>query len=264
MSGVTGAHAHGTHRVGTARASRRDAKGMPRGLGDSRIRLRRAADGTFAGMDDATISLVELGRRLRAARFRLDLRQEDVTRWTGISASTLSRMELGRGGAVSLATWLAVSTSLGLPALAWPPADRPEWSVLERLAARGGWRRVAVGGNAIVLDRDPRPFPGLRNVQLPAERAVLVTVTVLTDVAAERQRLQHATDSMVGRTPTGRVVGGAILVVRSEANVRIAGGAWRRSHAGWIRALRDPGVAMPSRPGLAWLAARGTHLLPAA
>jgi transcriptional regulator with XRE-family HTH domain len=63
-------------------------------------------------MDAETV--VELGRRLRSARLQLRRSQRSVGAAAAVSQPVISRMELGRGGGVPLATWQAVADVVGL------------------------------------------------------------------------------------------------------------------------------------------------------
>lgn len=206
--------------------------------------------------------LLALGKRIRAARLTAGLDQRHVATIAGTSSSTISRMELGHGGRVPLDTWLAVAEALGLPPLVWSRREIPFGVALEHLATCGGWHRSGVRPDGIVLDRDPRPMAGLRHVQLPAERAVLVGVAVLTDPDAERRRVGRAIAEVSRTTAPGRLVSGTLVVSRTGMNTRIAGSLRGWSDGPWLSALRDPGVAMPGRAGWVWVAPRGTHLLP--
>ncbi|MBX6423425.1 helix-turn-helix transcriptional regulator [Thermosulfurimonas sp. F29] len=55
-----------------------------------------------------------LGEIARRARLAAGLRQEDLARRTGVSVSTIKRMESGKGAGVSLASWIAVFSVLGI------------------------------------------------------------------------------------------------------------------------------------------------------
>jgi transcriptional regulator with XRE-family HTH domain len=206
--------------------------------------------------------LLALGKRIRAVRLRAGLDQRSVAAAADTSPSTVGRMELGRGGRVPLDTWLGVARVLGLPPLGWSQPEVPYGIVLEHLCRAGGWRRSGFRADALVVDREPRPMPGLPNVQLPAERAVLIGLPVLSDPAAEWHRLQRAIADVRHTASEGRSVSGVLVVARHGSNTRVAGPSRGRSDGPWLRALRDPGVAMPGRMGWVWLAPRGTHLLP--
>ncbi len=54
------------------------------------------------------------GGRFRLARSTAGIRQVDVASQAGISRTMLARMELGRGGSISLDSWAAVASVLGV------------------------------------------------------------------------------------------------------------------------------------------------------
>jgi transcriptional regulator with XRE-family HTH domain len=206
--------------------------------------------------------LLALGKRIRSVRLRAGLDQRHVAAAAGTSPSTVGRMEIGHGGRVSLDTWLAVAEALGLPPLGWARPEVPFGVVMEGIAEAGGWRRSGLHADALIVDREPRPMAGLRHVQLPAERAVILGIPVLSDPDVEWRRLRRAIDDVHRSAPAGRSVCGVLIVSRHGSNTRMAGPSRGRSDGPWLRTLRDPGTAMPSRPGWVWLAPRGTHLLP--
>lgn len=63
--------------------------------------------------DDITLIAVRLGERIRAARIRRKLRQEDLASRTGLSRSSIQNIERGDLGC-SLAVVLQVLWNLGL------------------------------------------------------------------------------------------------------------------------------------------------------
>ena len=202
-----------------------------------------------------------LGMRIRAVRWQRGWNQAAVAEAAGTSKSVIGRMELGEGGTVTLGTWLRVADVLGLPPLTWPGHGIPFGVALQGLTAVGGWRPAGFAGDAVLLDRDPRPVETLRYVQRPAERAVLRAIPILTDPDREWDHLFDVITDVRRSAPAGRLVSGSLVVVRNGANTRVAGPMRRRSDGLWIRTLRDPSTSMPYRRGWVWLEPRGTHLL---
>jgi transcriptional regulator with XRE-family HTH domain len=95
-----------------------------------------------------------LGRRVRRARYQARKSQPAVADEVGISQSTVSRMELGRGGTVPLATWERVCEAVGLDlsAVAHTPFRLEAYAIHLRchrlvadLAAEGGWSAWTIG-----------------------------------------------------------------------------------------------------------------------
>src|SRR5699024_2902973 len=56
--------------------------------------------------------LVDSGRWLRDSRLHRGLRQRELADLTGVSTSTISRIELGQGGSVPMATWLRLADAV--------------------------------------------------------------------------------------------------------------------------------------------------------
>jgi hypothetical protein len=206
----------------------------------------------------------EMGVRLRADRHRLGLTQCDVATRSGVSPSTLSRMELGHGGDVPLRSWIAVSVVLGHDLIPATPNRTGAYVVaLTRLVDLGGWTLGGRRREVVWFDRPPRPILGYRRLQAPAERAVLAIIETMTDLDVAYARLERDVDAVRTITPPGLEVAGALVVIRSTANRRrLSATVGRRSSAPWVTALSSPTTTMPDRSGLVWLAARGTNLLP--
>ena len=208
---------------------------------------------------------IEPGRRLRDARLRRDRSMADVGAATGVSRSTQSRMELGRGGGVALETWVRLAADLGVDLFASVDDRAPAYrSALIRLAASGGWRATGLHGRALWLDRPARNATRARvRYQAPAERAVIHIAGVLTDFEAEWRWLRQAVGVASDETPPGTVVAGLLVIIRSSDNLRRStNGRWRRSTWRWLSALQEPRSLLPDQPGVAWLTPRGTHFLP--
>ena len=181
-----------------------------------------------------------------------------------MSTSTQSRMELGQGAGVALATWASVAEAVGADLFA-PELDTrgvyPE--ALAGLMASGGWSMTDRRPEAQWFERPVRPYPGLPRVQMPAERAVVRLIQTVTGAEAEFRAVQDAVEVADANRPAGMEVAGTLVVIRSTASVRRSAPAgYRLSSGRWLSALRSPGARMPRLPGWVWLAPSGTHLLP--
>jgi transcriptional regulator with XRE-family HTH domain len=97
---------------------------------------------------DASLAAT-LGDRFRLARTVIGMRQEDVAIQAGVSRTMVCRMELGQGGSISMDSWAAVASVLGVELLA--EFREPERSrrghvtlrchaLVARVARDGGWR----------------------------------------------------------------------------------------------------------------------------
>lgn len=206
---------------------------------------------------------VDLGCRVRSGRLHLGRTLADVAVETGVSASTQSRVELGRGGGVSLATWVRLGDAAGVALFVDEPDDLGVYPAsLTRLVSRGGWVLAGHAGSTLWFDRPSRAVPGLRNVQRPAERVVVRLVRTLTDVDHELERLRDDIEAARSAAPPGVAINGTIVVVRTTATLRTAKSrGLGPSHLGWVSALRSEDGRMPLSRGWVWMAWRGTHLL---
>jgi hypothetical protein len=190
--------------------------------------------------------------------------QAEVTARSDVSTSTVSRMELGLGSGVSLAIWSAVADAVDADLFAPSPDERGVYpEALAGLLLAGGWVMRQRPPTALWFERPVRKAPGLRLLQLPAERAVVRLIRTVTDVEAEFRWLLDDFDDARALAPPGLVVSGVIVAIRSTSALRRTAGTRQRLNAErWISALREPGVAMPRRPGWVWLARNGSHVLP--
>ena len=207
----------------------------------------------------------DLGRRLRDRRCRAGVTQAAAAAMAGTSASTVSRIELGRGERVPLGVWIDLAHAVGVDLLASPrDHEVVYWGAFARLATHGEWVVGGRRGDTVWFDRPAHPIRFITTVVRPAERVVVRIVTVLTDLTVEVRRLADDVRAIRVETPDGRPVAGVLVVVRSARNVRLAGAAARVSTGRWISATRDPRARMPSWLGVVWMAPQGTHLLPVA
>lgn len=205
----------------------------------------------------------DLGRRLRDARLRRGMTLEEVAVESGTSASTVSRMELGNGAATPLAVWLAVAGTVDVGLFRPSRIDTDVYlTAVTNLMAIGGWDLCGRSNHASWFDRPARPSPHFRHVQYPHERVLVRIVRTLTDLDVERRHLDGTVREVATTAPQGLAVAGLLVVPRSTNNRRRARSIHRLSTSGWILALRSPEARMPLRPGVVWLAPRGTHWLP--
>ena len=116
-------------------------------------------------MDQAEDIAAKLGDRLRRARHSGRWPQADVAERAGVSQATISRMELGAGGSITLDTWSSVAAGAGVRFIAdlrsdadrecaWPPmaatAARRCLALIDDEARGGGWKALAeIAGDEI-------------------------------------------------------------------------------------------------------------------
>jgi Helix-turn-helix domain len=242
-----------------------------------------------AGWDDVPMSASERGGTIDAAvarwglevrrrRLRAGLTQTEVAHTAGVSQSIVSRMELGRGGAIPARAWISVTRTVGESMEPSTHASAGSGLVtVVTLARAGGWavtpvRRPVIRDATVwqTLSRPPRPMSiGGRNVLLRGETAAVLFVDVVAAVDRIVEDLRTALDDAGVVSPPGWATGGLVVVQRSMANRRrlsegraMVDVAFPDSGSVWIGATRSPTVSMPWRPGLVWLDERSTRLIP--
>lgn len=204
----------------------------------------------------------DLGRRVRDARLRRGKTLEDVAVDCGISASALSRMELGQGVAAPLSTWLTVTEAVGVDLFRSSFDDADVYlAAVTKLMAIGGWEEGGRSSDGTWFDRPARPNPHLRHVQDPHERVLVRVVPTVTDLRIDVDRLVEAVRASFRSNPPGIVVEGMLVVPRTTNNRRRVRPTQRLSSMGWIPALRSAERRMPPYRGVVWLAPHGTHWL---
>jgi transcriptional regulator with XRE-family HTH domain len=241
---------------------RRSTRERRAGLGRAGYLARRMA-----------VALVDRRRGLR-------LSQREVAERAGVSQREVSRLELGQGANTNVDIWAAVGAALGLQLAAYferaPGATRPDdlehlrrQDLVIRTAAHGGW---AGSPESLLLEegRYPRSIDVLLRRPATREAAVVEVWDLITDGGAAMRGLEvkvRATRERLG--PDWRVRG--LLVVRgTQRNRRLVGelralfaARYPASSAAWLRALSEPGAAMPDADGLAWTDVAGTRLIAA-
>jgi hypothetical protein len=220
---------------------------------------------------------IQAGLEVRRARIGLRLTQLEVGQQAGISQSMVSRMELGRGSGLPLRSWIAVGDVVGVtfqPATTPPGVEPFGLRAIVLLASRGGWQRersiASPVGSILVLGRPQRLIQGVRTTRLTsAACAVVLVADVVADVPALQRSLSAAIAGVRREVGVRTDVGGLLVVRRTRHNKRrlaetwdAAGWATRQAGGRWIAALRSAEVAVPLRPGLVWMDARATRLIP--
>jgi transcriptional regulator with XRE-family HTH domain len=223
-----------------------------------------------------------LGDHLRRARHEGGWRQVEVAASAGVSQATISRMELGRGGSITLATWAAVAAATGhrftadlvseLPAgedasdpttASADSAVRQCHGLITDMAREGGWTAVTeISAEAIetVLVRPQR-----------GEVAILRVWDAIAGIDPAADDFVQAIDREYEIRADPVTVSGLAVVLRTPGNRRrvAEGTATLRevlpgSGASWLGAIRSVRVAMPREPGLLWAAPDGSRIRPTA
>jgi transcriptional regulator with XRE-family HTH domain len=217
---------------------------------------------------------VSLGRAVRAARTRLHLTQAAVGARLGVHQTTISRIELGRGGPFPLGLWIGLGVALGRPiAISFTrplgetraPTDAGHLAMQERLL-----ELARATGRTGTVELPTRPADPSRSIDVcvrdPRHRVLLVQEAWNTfgDLGAA-VRSTHRKAGEAGELaatlddgPPYRVA--TVWVVRSNAANRalvgrypeIFGAAFPGSSRAWAQSLTT-GAAPPADPGLVWL-----------
>jgi transcriptional regulator with XRE-family HTH domain len=223
--------------------------------------------------------LARLGGELRKSRRRRCLTQAQLAALIGVVQSTISQMERGHGGSLSLAVWqrafLALDRRLVLDASRDPqtePSDAGHLVIQElvlRLARTAGYRAS--------FELPTRPFDPRRSADVGLRddgRRVLLIVECwntfgdIGGAARSTSRKVAEAEELATTTWGERLhhVAGCWVVRDTKRNrelVRrypeIFAARFPGSSAGWVRALTvrsDP----PTQPGLVWCDRSGTRL----
>jgi len=237
---------------------------------------KRSAAGAEARRQNAE-QLSRLGADVRASRKRRRLRQADVAERVGMDPSSISRLETGRGGSLSMDTWQLVAIAVGrrLDVRLWAdplrePADVGHLGLQElvlQLGRRAGFVRT--------FELATRPTDPTRSVDVGLRddpRRLLVVVecwNTIGDVgaaarASERKRAE-AEALAIATAPLDEAGIAVSLRVRSCWVVRatarnralvaryphVFGTRFPGSSTQWLRALVG-GAEPPAEPGLVW------------
>ena len=207
-----------------------------------------------------------LGDRFRLARTVVGMRQEDVASEAGVSRTMVCRMELGRGGSISMDAWAAVASVLGVELLA--EFREPERSPRGQLALRchalvarvawdGGWRATTEIVRAS-RDRAPATVETILVRPFRTEAAVVRAWYPVPNVGVALDALESRREVLRRAFGSGWSVSALVLCPSTMADRRRVTELASRlatalpATAGeWIGALRHSRLAMPS-DGLIW------------
>jgi transcriptional regulator with XRE-family HTH domain len=224
---------------------------------------------------DKQDAAAHLGVELRRARQRCRMRQGDVASRIGCSQSMISRMELGAGANMPLATWAAAAQAVDLRLVVDLVDTRPdllrEDASLALRCHRTITREARAGDWSVVTEiRSRFGHQEVETVLTRASHSVVVHAwDVVTRVAARLEMLQASIDRERSRSD-GLAVGGLIIVPSTQANRRrmteeraLLGGAVPALAADWYAALRNAHRPVPIDPGVLWVDRHASRLLPA-
>lgn len=217
-----------------------------------------------------------MGEWLRRARQRLRKLQSGVAREAGVSQSMISRMELGHGGAVPLATWVKVADVVGLdvmidtrtaPALAAERVMRRCHQLVVDLAVKGewsAWTRI----DAADLAASETILRCMARQEVAVVRVWDVIADVREAVASFDRRLESERHE---RGPDWRVSGFVVIPATGSNRRRLSESvpafvkAFPARAADWLIALGWPPPRprpMPAKPAMIWTSESMDRLRP--
>lgn len=214
-----------------------------------------------------------LGARVRLGRKRLRLTQAELADRLGVHQSWVSRIELGRGGSVTLEMWIQIGVVLGQPlavSLSRPvgetrqPVDAGHLQMQEALL-----RSARTSGRTATFELPTRPSDPSRSIDvcvrdarhrvLFIEEAWNTFGDVGAAVRSTSRKIAEAADlaATIDDGPAYRVA--AVWVVRDNPSNRevirrfpeVIASAFPGSSRDWVRALTTS-QAPPERPGIVW------------
>jgi transcriptional regulator with XRE-family HTH domain len=212
-----------------------------------------------------------LGLQLRRARIAFRRHQRDIAASAKVSQATVSRVELGRGGPVSIATWIRIAAALGMELRAMPLEEQRDGSAIQRRCHRlvvehsrlGGWTATTVLDDA----RPERCETVLERIDRH-EVAVIRVWDVINDVDRAVADLGASLERERASRGGPWHVSGVVIIARSAHLLRrmTNGGravdlAFPVRGARWLAALTGD-LAMPSAAGMIWTDVEMTRLRP--
>jgi len=228
----------------------------------------------------AAEQLLALGREVRASRVRRRWTQAHLGGLVGVTQSTISQLERGHGGTLSLDLWQRVFLILGRP-LRWEAGRDPQQDVadaghleLQELVLRLGPRVGFVGTFEM-----PMGSGGSRHstdVGLRDDRRRILGLIECWNAPDDLGAAARSSASKVARAEEVAIAIGhgepyrvaSCWVVRAttrnrrlfakyEASLR---SRFPGSSSAWVRALTVPGALVPDQPGIVWCDVRATRL----
>jgi DNA-binding XRE family transcriptional regulator len=227
------------------------------------------------GMRDGRDAPANLGTELRRARQRCRMRQVDLAAHIGCSQSMISRMELGGGGRMPLATWAAAAQAVDrrlVVDMVHAGVDAPPQQDAMALRCHRVVTGVARDGDwsAVTEIRSRMGHDEIETVLTRMSQSVVVHAwDLVTRVGARLDRLRASMDRERSRAD-GTFVSGLVIVPATHGNrrrmteenalLRLAVPALA---AHWSAALRNPHRPIPIETGVLWVDRHGERLLPA-
>lgn len=223
--------------------------------------------------------LARLGAQVRAARRVRHLTQAALGERAGVSRASVSRLELGRGGGLTLDAWQRISLAAARPMVVnlqqptdGDTADAGHLGIQElvlRLGRAAGYR-----GSAELPTKPNEPWRSIDVALLDDARRRLAVVECWNSIgdigaAARTSNRKQAEGEALAAARWGDRAHtvGLVWVVRATARNRalvarypeVFAARFPGSSAAWVRAL-IAGDEPPRLPGLVWASVDGTRL----
>jgi transcriptional regulator with XRE-family HTH domain len=241
----------------------------------SRIRTRHRPTETLREAARLSTAKTEaVGRGVRSARTRLNLNQAELAARVRMHQSTISRIELGRGGSVPLDAWVVLGVALGRPlavSLTKPLGDSPALADAGHLAMQECLLAFArATGRTATFELPTRPIDPRHSIDVcvrDARQRVLIVQEAWNSfgdlgasVRSTNRKAAEATDlaAAIDDGPAYRVA--CVWIIRPTATNRVLirrypqifRAAFPGSSRDWSLAL-PVGLAPAARRGLVWL-----------
>lgn len=242
----------------------------------TRTRTELAVEATRRNLEQ----LARLGGDIGSARRRKQITQAKLGERVGLSQATVSRMERGHGGGLTMDAWQRIGLAVDRPLVATlqrdvagETADAGHLAIQELVLRHGN-----AAGYTSFFELPTRPAEPWRSADVglrdgAARRLILVECwNTVGDLGAairssERKRADAEALAAASWGDEPATVGMVWVVRASAANralvaryPQIFAARFPGSSAGWVRALIE-GAPPPSEPGLVWCDIAATRIL---
>ncbi len=224
--------------------------------------------------------LSRLGREVRAARKRRRLTQEALGDRVGVGRMTVSRLERGLGGGLSLDAWQRIAIALGTRLHVSIPRDADEQPAdAGHLAMQELVLRLArARGASAFVELPTKPAEPWRSIDVAIadDTRHLLTIVecwnTIGDIGAAARgsnRKLAEGEAIAAARWAGSGRAALVWIIRASARNRalvarypeVFAARFPGSSTAWARALAG-GAEPPREPGLVWASVDGTRIFP--
>lgn len=200
-------------------------------------------------MNEGRAVAVRLGRDVRLGRHRARLTQRDIAATVGVDQATISRIELGLGGNIDLTVWAAVAHAVHLDlSVTHGSRERPAGGhkLIAATATSGGWLATTNDDETVLTRGADRivmhVWSVVTNVETDVDR-------LMASVLRETRTTSPAGGRVSGLVLIPAAEGNRRRVSEQRFALREIFTATGRA---WYRCLIHPGLPMPTAPGILW------------